>query len=45
MERRSISAEYFAQEKDGRDARGTQGYWEDIRLELGPDPGPVVKSH
>ncbi|KAF3053392.1 hypothetical protein E8E11_011855 [Didymella keratinophila] len=44
MERRSISAEYFAQEKDSRDARGTQEYWEDIRLELGPDPGPIVKS-
>ena len=45
MERGSISAEYFAQEKESRDARGTQEYWEDIRLELGPDPGPVVKSH
>ena len=45
MERRSISAEYFAQEKNSRDARGAQEYWEDIRLELGPDPGPVVKSH
>ena len=45
MERRSISAEYFAQERDSRDARGAQEYWEDIRLELGPDPGPTVRSH
>lgn len=44
MERRSISAEYFAQERDNPNARGTQEYWEDIRLELGPDPGPVIKS-
>lgn len=44
MERRSISAEYFAQEKDTWAARGAQEYWEDIRLELGPDPGPVLKS-
>ncbi|KAF2624038.1 hypothetical protein BU25DRAFT_166146 [Macroventuria anomochaeta] len=45
MERRSISAEYFAQERDSRDARGAQEYWEDVRLELGPDPGPTVRSH
>ncbi|KAJ4379398.1 hypothetical protein N0V86_005443 [Didymella sp. IMI 355093] len=45
MERRSISAEYFAQEKENRNTRGAQEYWEDIRLELGPDPGPVVRSH
>ncbi|KAF3031582.1 hypothetical protein E8E12_001514 [Didymella heteroderae] len=45
MERRSISAEYFAQEKDSRDARGVQKYWEDNRLGLGPNPGPVVRSH
>lgn len=43
MERRSISAEYFAQERNGRDARGAQEYWENIRLELGPDPGPTAK--
>lgn len=45
MERRSISAEYFAQEKDNRDVRGAQEYWEDIRFDLGPDPGPIVRSH
>ncbi|KAF9694937.1 hypothetical protein EKO04_006951 [Ascochyta lentis] len=44
MERRSISSEYFAQERAGRDGRGAQEYWEDIRLELGPDPGPTVKA-
>ncbi|KAJ8116746.1 hypothetical protein OPT61_g1889 [Boeremia exigua] len=41
MERRSISAEYFAQEKD---RQGSQEYWEDIGLGLGPDPGPMVRS-
>ncbi|KAF1933733.1 uncharacterized protein M421DRAFT_203126 [Didymella exigua CBS 183.55] len=45
MERRSISAEYFAQEKDHHSARGAQDHWENIRLELAPDPGPVVRSH
>ncbi|UPX12376.1 uncharacterized protein EKO05_0002926 [Ascochyta rabiei] len=44
MERRSISSEYFAQERSRRDARGAQEYWEEIRLELGPDPGPTVKT-
>ena len=44
MERMSISAEYFAQEKNSRDARGAQEYWEDLKLELGPDPGPTVRS-
>jgi hypothetical protein len=44
MERKSISAEYFAQEKNSRDACGAQEYWEDLRLELGPDPGPTVRS-
>ncbi len=41
MERRSISAEYFAQETD---RYGAHGYWEDVRLGLGPDPGPTVRS-
>ncbi|KAH6622106.1 hypothetical protein C7974DRAFT_414774 [Boeremia exigua] len=41
MERRSISAEYFAQEKV---SRGAQEYWENMGLELGPDPGPTVRS-
>lgn len=45
MERMSISAGYFAQEKNSRGARGTEEYREDIRLDLGPDPGPVVKSY
>lgn len=40
MERRSISAEYFAQEKNSLDAN----YWEDMRLELGPGPGPTFRS-
>ena len=44
MERRSISTQYFAQERSSYDARGPQEYWEDIRLELGPDPGPTIKS-
>lgn len=44
MERRSISDEYFAQENDSGDARGAQQYWEDIRLELSPGPGPTFTS-
>ena len=44
VERRSISDEYFAQEKDSGDARGAQQYWEDIRLELSPGPGPTFMS-
>lgn len=45
MERRSISAEYFAQESDSHNGPGSHDYWEDIRLQLGPDPGPTVRSH
>ncbi|OSS45251.1 hypothetical protein B5807_10434 [Epicoccum nigrum] len=44
MERRSISDEYFAQENDSGDARVAQQYWEDIRLELSPGPGPTFTS-
>lgn len=44
MERRSISAEYFAQERDNGGARGAQQYWESMQLELGSDPGPTFKS-
>lgn len=44
VERRSISTQYFAQERSSHDARGTQEYWEEIKLELGPDPGPTIKS-
>lgn len=44
MERRSISAEYFEQEKPSRDARGVQEYWEEIGLELNPNPGPMMKT-
>lgn len=43
MERRSISDEYFAQERESGDARGQQ-YWEDIRLSLSPGPGPTFMS-
>jgi hypothetical protein len=44
MERRSISDEYFAQERESGDARGAQQYWEDIRLSLSPGPGPTFMS-
>lgn len=44
MERRSISAEYFAQDKDNGGAHGAQQYWESMRLELGSDPGPTFRS-
>ncbi|KAJ4991732.1 hypothetical protein SVAN01_02847 [Stagonosporopsis vannaccii] len=45
MERRSISAEYFAQEKDSYHENGAQNCWEKVRLGLGPDPGPTFRSH
>ncbi|KAF2993995.1 hypothetical protein E8E13_001995 [Curvularia kusanoi] len=44
MERRSISAEYFAQEKERDDARGTPRYWENVKLGFSPGPGPTFTS-
>jgi hypothetical protein len=44
MDRRSISDEYFAQERESGDAHGAHQYWEDIRLSLSPGPGPTFMS-
>jgi hypothetical protein len=38
-QRRSISEEYFRQERIAQDE------WEEIRIGLGPDPGPTVKDY